>query len=376
MLTERTIKALEGISKCSIGGKTKVRDLLEIIVKHPDLWMQAYANIYSNDGATTKGIDSITQDGFSHERVKNLIKLLKEGKYFPKPSRRTLIPKANGKMRPISSASGDDKLVQEVVRMILEAIYEPIFSKDSHGFRPNRSCHTALEQVGTWTGTVWLIEFDIKGFFDNISHEILVEILKRKIDDERFIQIIRRMLRAGYMEQWKYHKTYSGVPQGSIVAPILANVYLDELDQFVTSLEYNKGKRRAQNPTYGYLTLKKHRLRKRIKERTKNKLEDLVSLSYQREITELSRKQRLIPSQNPVDPNYRRLWYCRYADDLLIGFIGSKEEANTIKNKMEEFLSNNLSLELSIEKTGIRHAKTEGTTFLGYNVTISDGKKC
>ena len=198
MLSERTIKALDGIRKCSIGGKRKVRDLFEIMVKHPDLWMQAYANIYANDGATTKGIDDVTQDGFSDERIKNLIKLLKEGRYFPKPSQRTLIPKANGKMRPISSPSGDDKLIQEVVRMILEAIYESIFSDDSHGFRPNRSCHTALEKINTWSGTIWWIEFDVKGCFDNIDHLILVKILKKKIDDEKFLQLIRRMLRTAY----------------------------------------------------------------------------------------------------------------------------------------------------------------------------------
>lgn len=375
MLTERTIKALDGIRKCSVNGKSKVHNLFEIIVKHPDLWMQAYANIYSNDGATTKGIDNVTQDGFSDERVKNLIKLLKEGKYFPKPSRRTLIPKANGKMRPISSQSGDDKLVQEVVRMILEAIYEPIFSKDSHGFRPNHSCHTALENINTWSGTVWYIEFDIKDFFNSIDHKILVNILQKKIDDVKFIQLINRMLRAGYLEQWKYNKTYSGVPQGSIVSPILANVYLNELDEFVQNLNYNKGKKRTINLEYNRISNQKKRLRKRIKNLIERGTTNSLISSEQEKLTELSRKQKSIPSHNLQEPDYRRLFYCRYADDWLIGLISPKEEAKLIRDKIEQFLKHKLNLELSAEKTAIRHAKSEGTTFLGYEVKIYDTEK-
>jgi group II intron reverse transcriptase/maturase len=375
MLTERTNKALDGISKCSINGKTKVQDLFEIIVKHTDLWMQAYANIYSNDGATTKGVDSVTQDGFSDERVKNLIKLLKEGRYFPKPSRRSLIPKANGKMRPISSSSGDDKLVQEVVRMILEAIYDPIFSRDSHGFRPNHSCHTALESINTWTGAIWFIEFDIKDFFCSIEHKTLIKILQEKIDDVRFIQIINRMLRAGYVEQWNYNRTYSGVPQGSIVSPILANIYLSELDKFVQNLDYNKGKARNRNPEYNRISVEKSRLRKQIKSTINQRVDSTLILSNQRKLTELGNKQRSIPSKVSVDPNFRRLWYCRYADDFLLGLISPKEEAKIIKDKIEHFLKDNLNLELSAEKTDIKHAKVEGTTFLGYNIVIANNER-
>lgn len=375
MLSERTIKALGGIHKCSVNGKARVRKLFEIITRYPDLWMQAYANIYANDGATTKGIDNVTQDGFSDERVKNLIKLLKEGRYFPKPSKRRLIPKANGKMRPISSPSGDDKLVQEVVRMVLERIYEPIFSDDSHGFRPNRSCHTALEQINTWTWTIWWLEFDIRGCFDNIDNTILLKILEKKIDDEKFLQLIRRMLRAGYMENWQYHKTYSGTPQGSIASPILANIYLNELDQFVQHLDYNKGKERARNPQYLRIVRQKGKLRKQLKDMTSENVDAYFTLPIQRKLNELGKTQRSIPSKNPVDPNYKKLWYCRYADDWLIGLIGSKEEAEAIKDKIEQFLKIELNLELSAEKTGIKHAKTEKVLFLGYEAQIGVTEK-
>lgn len=376
MLSERTIKALDGIQKCSIDGKRKVRDLFEIMVKHPDLWLQAYANIYANKGAGTKGVDDTTQDGFSDERVNNLIKLLKEGRYYPKPSKRIFIPKANGKLRPLSIPSGDDKLVQEVVRMILEAIYEPIFSDNSHGFRPDHSCHTALDGINKyWTGSVWFIEFDVKGCFDNIAHRTLVKILEKKIDDVKFLQIIRRMLSAGYMEDWKFHRTYSGAPQGSIVSPILANIYLHELDEFVSCLDYQRGKKRSQTSAYRHIVYQKNRLRKQIKGMVSEGANAQSIDSAHKELDELGKVQRSIPRNDPVDPDFRRLWYCRYADDFLIGLIGPKQEAEAIKNKVETFLTNELHLELSAEKTGIKHAKTEGTTFLGYHIRIATSER-
>ena len=159
----------------------------------------------------------MAHDGFSIERVANLIELLKDGRYQPNPVRRTYVPKPNGKRRPLGMPSGDDKLVQEMVRMLLEQIYEPVFSYWSHGFRPNRSCHTALKQVERWDGIKWLVEVAIEGFFDNIDHDVMIQVLKKKIDDKRFIALIRTFLKAGYMEDWRYHRTYSGTPQGGIL---------------------------------------------------------------------------------------------------------------------------------------------------------------
>ena len=229
MLPDTVRKRLETLGEVSRQGK-RVNGLFRLM-ESQDMYLKAYANLYANKGATTKGIDGATMDGFSEDRVINLIELLRERRYAPKPVRRVYIPKKNGKLRPLGVPSGEDKLVQEVARMLLERIYEPTFSHDSHGFRTGRSCHTALEHIRhNWNGVKWLIDVDIKGFYDNINHTKLIALLEKKIDDKRFIGLIKAMLKAGYMEDWTFHKTHSGAPQGGIVSPILANAYLHELD--------------------------------------------------------------------------------------------------------------------------------------------------
>ena len=182
------------------------------LLENPGLWQQAYGNIYANAGATTKGVDGVTMDGFSTERGANLIELLKEGRYHPKPVRRAYILKAKGQKRPLGIPSGDDKLIQEVARLILEQLYEPVFSDRSHGFRPSKSCHTALKQVERWDGVKRLVVVDIQGFYDNIDHELLIKMLQQKVDDSRFSDLSRAMLKAGYVEDGKRHRTYSGTP--------------------------------------------------------------------------------------------------------------------------------------------------------------------
>ena len=179
-----------------------------------------------------------TADGFSEQYVTAIIEALRTGSYEPKPVRRTYIQKKNGKLRPLGLPVFADKLVQEAIRMILEAIYEPIFSIYSHGFRPGKSCHTALAMIKhEFTGAKWFIEGDIKGCFDNIDHSTLIGVLNRKIKDARFLNLIRMFLKSGYMEDWDFHETYSGCPQGGIISPILANVYLNELDRYITQLK-------------------------------------------------------------------------------------------------------------------------------------------
>ena len=363
MQLDRLSKKLERLESVTVKEGEKLRDLYNMLYI-PEIWYEAYANIYSNKGAMTAGTDDDTLDGMSHRRIKRIIKSLQEGTYKPKPVRRVYIPKRNGKLRPLGIPSGTDKIVQEVCKTILERIYEPIFSDYSHGFRPNRSCHTALEQVKKlWTGIKWFIEFDIKGFFDNMSHEIMIGLLEKKIDDKRFIKIIKEMLKAGYLDNWAYHNTYSGTPQGGIISPILSNIYLHELDCYVKILigKFNKGKRRPTNPEYKRLDNAKYGLRKKMRQQGKTpKLE----MQFQ----EADKLQKEIPSGDMFSKDYRRLRYCRYADDFTIGVIGPKEEAEHIKHKVVDFLNSELELQIAEEKTRTASGR-KGILFLSYSIS-------
>jgi len=374
MLPATTIRRLDALGELSKQGK-RINGLFRLM-DNQVLWMQAYAKIHKNKGAMTKGVDGSTLDGFSDERVHNIIGLLKQGRYRFQPARRVYIPKANGKKRPLGIPSGDDKLVQEVVRNILERIYEPVFRNSSHGFRPRRSCHTALQRIREqWTSMKWIVDMDIKGCFDNIDHDILMRILEKRIDDKRFLKLIRSMLKAGYLEGWSYHATYSGTPQGGVVSPILANIYLHELDLFIDGLwaEFNTGKKRRDNPAYSRISWKIQRLLKKYDQlKATGAPEELEEIKKQ--IKECGSKRRPLPAGDPMDANYRRLTYCRYADDFVIGVIGSKAEAVQVMEKVKTFLQTELHFQISAEKSGIRHAR-EKTRFLGYDIAVYTGNK-
>ena len=190
------------------------------------LYLLAYGNIYSNQGAMTPGPGDETADGMSEAKIDQIIALMRAERYRFAPVRRVLIPKKNGKLRPLGLPSWSDKLAGEVVRLLLEAYYEPQFSDRSHGFRKGRGCHTALREIQqTWTGTVWFIEGDISDCFGSFSHDILLRILARR-SDNRFLRLIRNMLKAGYLEDWQYHDTLSAGPQGGVVSPVLSDIYL------------------------------------------------------------------------------------------------------------------------------------------------------
>lgn len=364
---------MNSIAKVSMSGR-RVNGLFRLATNPEVLWKQAYANIYSNKGAITKGVDRNTLDGFSEERVNHLIGLLARREYCPKPVRRTYIPKKNGKLRPLGIPTGDDKLVQEVVRILLEQIYEPIFSENSHGFRPGKSCHSALRQVkNVWNGTKWIIEFDIKGFFDNINHNKMIEFLEKKIDDKRIIHIIRQMLKAGYAQDWKYNATWSGTPQGGVISPILANIYLHELDTFMEDMicQFNKGERRKDNPDYKKLCRQMIIINRELRE-LRQKFKEGKPLNdarkeILRERREIQKKMRVINSRLHVDSEYRRLRYVRYADDFIIGVIGTRKEAESVMLQVKEYINNVLLLEVSEEKTCIADAN-DGVRFLGYDI--------
>lgn len=346
---------------------------------NPEFYLLAYRNIYANEGSMTPGVDGETLDGMSSPRIERIIGALKDRSYHPNPARRTYIAKKNSKKRrPLGIPSGDDKLVQEVVRMILESIYEPTFSDQSHGFRPKRSCHTALEQLQrTFAGTNWFVEGDIQACFDSFDHHVLIDILRRRIDDEAFITLMWKFLKAGYMEQWQYHKTYCGTPQGSGISPILANIYLHELDThmeeykagFVTGTRFNH----KVNPEYTKLNdaVKKY---KRQNAKIWNTLTEAEKKERAGVLRRLREKQRSVPSKKFRDESYKNLQYVRYADDFIVGIIGSKEDAEAIKVDLAVFLKEKLNLTLSAEKTKITHT-IDRARFLGYDISISKSQE-
>jgi group II intron reverse transcriptase/maturase len=326
-----------------------------------DHYLRAYGSIYRNDGAMTPGTTPETVDAMSLEKIDRIIDVLRRDAYRWTPVRRTYIPKKSGKLRPLGIPTWGDKLVQEVVHSLLEAYYEPQFSPHSHGFRPHRGCHTAFGDITKhWRGVKWFIEGDITQCFDRIDHEVLLSILGENIHDNRFLRLMSNLLKAGYLEEWTYNATLSGTPQGGVSSPILSNIYLDRLDQFVEKVllpAHNHGERRESYPPYmAWLNAAR-------------RLED----KEEYEQAKLLRQQaQQMPSRDPQDPDFRRLWYVRYADDFLLGFSGPREEAEEIRSKLEGFLRDNLKLELSKEKTLITQARTEAARFLGYEIVTLD----
>ena len=368
---EKSPKVLESLSSKACNSNYRYQRLYRNLY-NPEFYLIAYQKIQAKQGNMTAGTDGKTVDGIGMKRINALIARLKDFSYQPAPARRTYIPKANGKKRPLGIPSFDDKLVQEVVRMILESIYEPTFLNTSHGFRPKRSCHTALQHVQkNFTGVKWFVEGDIKGCFDHVDHHALVNILRRRIQDEHFIGLIWKFLKAGYMENWVYHNTYSGTPQGSIISPILANIYLNELDVFMAQYAqtFRQGNKRRINPAYKK-PLDKRRGKQEWLKRNESKISPEQKATVMAEINEINQYLRTIPYVDPMDDSYKRLVYVRYADDFLIGVIGSKADARQVKIDVGMFIREQLHLELSQEKTLITHG-TDFAQFLSFQITTS-----
>ena len=323
-----------------------------------ELYLRAYARLYPNQGAMTKGSTNETVDGMSLEKIDTLIEAVRYERYRWTPVRRTYIPKRNGKRRPLGIPSWGDKLLQEVMRSILEAYFEPQFSEHSHGFRPSRGCHTALSEIQTWKGTRWFIEGDIAKYFENINHDVLLSMLGDHIQDGRFLRLLRELLEAGYLEDWKFNKTISGTPQGGVISPLLSNIYLHGFDKWTETMlipEFTRGKRQKPNPKYSQISRQLYALRKR---------------GDTKGIKTLVKQRRSLPSVNTRDAGYRRLRYVRYADDFILAFTGPKAEAEAIKRKLKGWLLDNLKLTLSEEKTLITHASTTAARFLGYDIKV------
>lgn len=364
-----TSEILERINISSNEHKDGVFTRLYRYLLREDIYYAAYQKLYANKGAMTPGANDDTADGFGKEYVHTLISELSSGAYQPKPVRRKYIKKTNGKMRPLGIPSFRDKLLQEAIRMFLEAIYEPVFFNESHGFRPARSCHTALEQIKcSFRSTKWFIEGDIKGCFDSIDHSILISLLQKKIKDSKFINVIRQFLKAGYVEDFEYNATISGTPQGGIISPILANIYLHELDAKVMEIKkrFDRAAPREKTVEYARLCKRRQTLQKKIAKATGEERETLIA-----EYKGVCQQKLRTPARNPED---KKLVYCRYADDFLIGVSGSRKDCESIKAELKEFLTNGYHLELSDEKTRIVHT-SKRVRFLGYDIAVRRSQK-
>lgn len=368
---EQVLKALNKHGKVS---DYKFERLYRILFNE-EMFHVAYQRIYAKPGNMTPGTDGKTINRMSLRRINSVIESLKDESYKPNPARRKYIPKKNGKKRPLGIPSFEDKLVQEVVRMILEAIYEEVFENTSHGFRPSRSCHTALTHIQkTFTGSKWFVEGDIKGFFDNIDHNVMIETLRKRIADERFLRLIRKFLNAGYIEDWRYYNTNSGTPQGGNISPILANIYLDNFDKYMAeyALRFNKGKERRITKDYKHISDKMQRLLAK----SENTQDTDIKIQLREKYEKLRRERLKIECRDSMDETFRRLRYVRYADDFLIGIIGSKEDCVKVKSDITQFMEEHLKLEMSQEKTLITNAQ-KPAKFLGFEVSVrkSDATK-
>lgn len=360
-------RVLNSLSEHSKDASYKFERLYRILFNE-EMFYVAYQRIYTKEGNMTKGSDGQNIDNMSLKRIEKLIDTLKDETYQPQPSKRVYIPKKNGKKRPLGVPTFNDKLIQEVVRMVLEAIYEGSFEYTSHGFRPNRSCHTALTHIqNEFSGAKWFVEGDIKGFFDNINHDVLINILLERIADERFIRLIRKFLKAGYVEGWQFHNTYSGTPQGGIISPILANIYLDKLDKYIKEYiaKFDKGKKRK----FSRESMDFGNARKRIVRRLKSVKDEMQRAKLILELKAIEQGRSKYPNGDEMDAGYRRMKYARYADDFLVGIIGSKQDAQQVKEDIKNYLADRLALELSDEKTLVTHTERPAK-FLGYEITV------
>jgi group II intron reverse transcriptase/maturase len=365
--SQKTLQRLERLRQLNTDRQRINTDLYRLMYKR-DLYIFAYERMKSAPGNMTPGTDGKTLDGFSLQMIDDIIQEMRTDQFQFQPARTVYIPKANGKKRKLGIPSTRDKIVQEVMRLILECIYEsphgPYFHDTSHGFRPNRSCHTALREIrAKWPALNWFLEGDIRSCFDEIDHSILVNLLRSKIRDERFLNLIWKLLRAGYFDlQEDKHESLAGTPQGGLASPILANVYLHELDEKMQEIQtrYQRGEKKHPNPLYKKLSSQKERLVKKGATRTKT-------------FRELVQQIRSIPAMVVNDPTFIRIKYLRYADDWIVGISGPRNLAEQVKEEIATFLSQHLKLTLSTEKTKITHARKEQARFLGTYLTIGRG---
>ncbi len=330
-------------------------------------WLyEAWRRILGNRGSHTAGIDHETVDDIDYSRIVALSERLRAGTYRPKPVRRVYIPKGNGKLRPLGIPTIEDRIVQQALRMVLEPIFEADFHDCSHGFRKHRSTHTALHRVAVaYPRTSWIVEGDIVGCFDNIPHEKLVSAVSRRMADEKVLSLIRSFLKAGYLENWVYHRTYSGTPQGGIVSPLLCNIFLHELDEMmVKELDANRTQTRKEayaRTSREYKRVHSELCRRRNQLRRADRSERPGLLAEVQELEKRLRRTPCIVGKHPT-----KFGYVRYADDFVILVNGTKAEAEAVKSQVADKLLS-MGLELSEEKTKLTHW-SRSVSFLGYTI--------
>lgn len=348
--------------------KTNLVTKREIEVSYKQLWdinllKRAYTILKSKEGNLTKGVDKETLDGISLNWANKVIVELKNRKFQFKPSRTVLIPKTNGKVRSLRIPSPRDKIIQQAYKMILESVFEPLFLEQSHGFRPNKSTITAIYEVRKWNGITWIIEGDIKDYFNSINYDILAKLIAKEIKDQNLIDLYWKLVKAGYVNNGTFKRNNLGLPQGGVLSPLLSNIYLYELDKFMNDIikKYSDPLKKRVSKTNPIYSKMKRRLNKM---ENKNK----ISTHEKEEIKEIKRKLIKTPSVVRDDTTAKRIYYNRYADDWVVGIIGRKEFAEEIKNKIKNFLAEKLEIYLNEEKTKIINLSKKRIEYLGFEV--------
>jgi group II intron reverse transcriptase/maturase len=336
-----------------------INDNLISIVSQPEILILAYEIIKNKPGNLTAGSNAVTLDKITLGWFSKTSCKLKSGKFKFKPARRVYISKPQKKasktleFRPLTISSPRDKVVQQAIYLILNAIFEPSFLDFSYGSRPNRGNHSALEYIKFhFQGVKWCIEGGIENNFPSIHHKTLLNILKKRIVCSKFLALVKNCIKAGFLDKKNFYESNLGVFQGNVISPLLNNIYLHEFDLFMSSLiiSFNKGKTRKKSPIYRKIQY------------NMSKLDDL------QEIKILRRKLWMTHSKDPMDSNFKRLYYVRYVDDFIVGVIGSRSESSEILKKIKVFLKVNLKLTLNEKKTFITHFSKSFIMFLGTSI--------
>lgn len=351
------------------------KDLYRMLYEE-EMYVMAYETIKTNKGAMTRGSTKSSIDGYSMKRIEKIIQQLRDGTFKPRPCRRTYILKDNGKLRPLGMPDIEEKLVQQCMTRILHCIYDspykPTFSTKSFGFRKGKGCHHALKEVyQSFKGSTWLIKADVKGFFDSVDQHILINLLRKRISDERFIQLIWKFCRSGYIEDGKFFKTIAGTPQGSIISPVLANIYLHEFDVFVQDMTTKYFTSMKRNPVYKKAMTKANQA-KAIAEKA-----EPLSPEYNEAMQQHTKWYSLLltlPSQVATNSDGFIIKYVRYADDWVLGIKGSHAHAKFVFNKCHQFFKKELNLEWNLEKSYLCKANTQKHEFLGIDIVFTRTK--